>query len=202
MERKKEPYLESDLPHPLNVYGQTKLKGEQYLQERVEDHLIIRTQWLYGRHGKNFVSSILRQAREKQTLTIVNDQTGSPTYTVDLSKAIRTLIQHNSRGIFHVANREVCTWYTFGQAILKFSRIEGVSLIPISSKELSRPAVRPSYSVLNTQKLRTRNRDESAALVRGAQGIPVDLSLGRPCDFGGTMKRRSVPCPSRRPACK
>jgi dTDP-4-dehydrorhamnose reductase len=151
---KKEAYVESDPPHPLNVYGQTKLKGEQYLQERVEDHLIIRTQWLYGQYGKNFVSSILRQAREKQTLTIVNDQTGSPTYTVDLSKAIRTLIQHNTRGIFHVANREVCTWYTFGQAILKFSRIEGVSLMPIPSKELSRRAVRPSYSVLNTEKLR------------------------------------------------
>lgn len=151
---KKEAYVESDPPHPLNVYGQTKLKGERYLQERVEDYLIIRTQWLYGKYGKNFVSSILRQAREKQTLTIVNDQAGSPTYTVDLSRAIRTLIQHNSRGIFHVANQEVCTWYTFGQAILKFSRIEGVSLIPISSKELSRRAVRPSYSVLNTQKLR------------------------------------------------
>ena len=151
---KKEGYVESDSPRPLNVYGQTKLKGEQYLQEQAEDHLIIRTQWLYGKHGKNFVSSILRQAREKQTLTIVNDQTGSPTYTVDLSKAIRTLIQHNSRGIFHVANREVCTWYAFGQAILKFSRIEGVGLIPISSKELSRRAVRPSCSILNTEKLK------------------------------------------------
>lgn len=152
---KKEAYVESDPPHPLNVYGQTKLKGERYLQERVEDHLIIRTQWLYGKYGKNFVSSVLRQAREKRTLTIVNDQTGSPTYTVDLSKAIRTLIRHNSRGIFHVANQEVCTWYTFGQAILKFSRLEDVSLIPISSKELSRRAVRPSYSVLNTQKVRS-----------------------------------------------
>ena len=151
---KKEGYVESDSPRPLNVYGQTKLKGEQYLQERVEDHLIIRTQWLYGKYGKNFVSSILRQAREKQTLAIVNDQTGSPTYTVDLSMAIRTLIQHNSRGIFHVANREVCTWYALGQAILKFSRIEGVSLMPISSKELSRRAARPSYSLLNTEKLR------------------------------------------------
>ncbi|HSB03840.1 MAG TPA: dTDP-4-dehydrorhamnose reductase, partial [Thermodesulfobacteriota bacterium] len=103
--KKREPYLESDLPNPLNVYGQTKLKGEHYVQEWIEDYLIIRTQWLYGRHGKNFVSSILRQAKEKQVLTIVDDQTGSPTYTIDLSKAIRALIQHNSRGIFHVANQ-------------------------------------------------------------------------------------------------
>ncbi len=150
---KREAYVESDPPHPLNVYGRTKLKGEQYLQEGVEDHLIIRTQWLYGRHGKNFVSSVLRQAREKQVLTIVDDQTGSPTYTIDLSKAIRTLIQHNSRGIFHVANQRACTWYTFGQAILNLSKIEGVKVIPISSESLGRPAVRPSYSVLDTQKL-------------------------------------------------
>jgi dTDP-4-dehydrorhamnose reductase len=151
--KKKEPYLENDPPNPLNVYGQTKLKGELYLQELVEDHLIIRTQWLYGKYGRNFVSSILLQAREKQALTIVDDQTGSPTYTVDLSKAILTLIRHNSRGIFHAVNRDVCTWYVFGQAILKFSRVEGVRLIPISSKALGRPAVRPSYSALNTQKL-------------------------------------------------
>ncbi len=151
--KKKEPYLESDLPNPLNVYGQTKLKGEKYLQEWVEDYLIIRTQWLYGRHGKNFVSSVLRQAREKQVLTIVDDQTGSPTYTIDLSNAILTLIQHNSRGIFHVVNQRTCTWYTFGQAILNFSKIEGVKVIPISSESLGRPAVRPSYSVLDTQKL-------------------------------------------------
>ncbi len=151
--KKEKPCLENDPPNPLNVYGQTKLKGELYLQELVEDHLIIRTQWLYGRYGRNFVSSILLQAREKQTLTIVDDQTGSPTYTVDLSKAILALIRHNSRGIFHAANRDVCTWYAFGQAILKFSRVEGVCLIPISSKALGRPAVRPSYSVLNTQKL-------------------------------------------------
>ena len=151
--KKNEPYLENDSPNPLNVYGQTKLKGEQYLQEQVEDYLIIRTQWLYGRYGRNFVSSILRQAQEKQTLTIVDDQIGSPTYTVDLSRAILTLIQHNSRGIFHAANQDVCTWYTFGQAILKFSRVEGVSIIPITSKAFGRSAVRPSYSVLSTRKL-------------------------------------------------
>jgi len=152
--KKKEPYLESDLPNPLNVYGQTKLKGEQYLQEWMEDYLIIRTQWLYGRHGKNFVSSVLRQAREKQVLTIVDDQTGSPTYTIDLSKAILALIQHNSRGIFHVTNQTACTWYTFGQAILNFSKMEGVKVIPISSESLGRAAVRPFYSVLDTQKLK------------------------------------------------
>jgi len=152
--KKKEPYIETDLPCPLNVYGWSKLKGEEYLQERVEDHLIIRTQWLYGRHGKNFVSSVLRQAREKPVLSIVDDQTGSPTYTVDLSGAIAALLRYDSRGIFHAANDGVCTWYAFGQFILKSSRMEKVSVVPISSEALSRPAARPSQSVLDTRKLR------------------------------------------------
>jgi dTDP-4-dehydrorhamnose reductase len=149
---KREPYLENDSPHPLNVYGHSKLKGEQYVQEWVKDSLIIRTQWLYGPFGKNFVDSILRQAREKDALSIVNDQIGSPTYTADLAKAISGLIQFDARGIFHVANRDLCTWYTFGRAILKLSGVNRVKVVPISSKELGRPAARPSYSVLNCQK--------------------------------------------------
>ena len=152
--KKREPYLESDPPNPLNVYGRSKWKGEQYVQELVENSLIIRTQWLYGRYGNNFVTSILRQAREKRVLSVVNDQIGSPTYTADLSKAISVLIQFDVKGIFHVANSDLCTWYTFGQAILKLAGIVGVKIIPISSKELGRPAIRPSYSVLSTQKLK------------------------------------------------
>jgi dTDP-4-dehydrorhamnose reductase len=149
---KREPYLENDSPHPLNVYGHSKLKGEQYVQEWVKDSLIIRTQWLYGPFGKNFVDSILRQAREKGALSIVNDQIGSPTYTADLAKAISGLIRLDARGIFHVANRDLCSWYTFGRAILKLSGVNRVKVVPISSKELGRPAARPSYSVLNCQK--------------------------------------------------
>ena len=151
---KGEPYSESDSPRPLNVYGHSKLKGEQYVQTGVKDFLIIRTQWLYGPFGKNFVDSILRQAEEKEALSIVDDQTGSPTYTVDLAKAISGLVQLDARGIFHVANSDLCTWYTFGQAILKLSGVSQVRTIPISSKELGRPAARPSYSVLNCQKLK------------------------------------------------
>ncbi len=152
--KKKESYLEDDLPNPLNVYGRSKWKGEQYVQELVEDALIIRTQWLYGRYGKNFVTSILGQAREKKVLSVINDQIGSPTYSVDLSEAISVLLKYDARGVFHVANSDLCTWYTFGQAILKLSGMEKVKVIPISSKELDRPATRPPYSVLNCQKLR------------------------------------------------
>ena len=150
--KKKEPYLESDSPNPLNIYGRSKWRGEQYVQGLAKDGLIVRTQWLYGRYGNSFVTSILRQAKERGILSIVNDQVGSPTYTVDLSKAISILIRNDARGIFHVANNDLCSWYTFGQAVLELSGLKGVKVIPISSKELGRSALRPSYSVLNTQK--------------------------------------------------
>ncbi len=152
--RKGEPYLESDSPHPLNVYGHSKFNGERHVQEGVKDFLIIRTQWLYGPFGKNFVDSILQQARGKRSLSIVNDQIGSPTYTADLARAISELIQVDARGIFHAANSDFCTWHTFAQAILRLSGMNEVTTIPISSKELGRPAPRPSFSVLNCQKLK------------------------------------------------
>ena len=151
--KKREPYWENDFPNPLNVYGHSKLKGERYVQTLMEDGLIIRTQWLYGKYGNNFVASVLRQAREKKVLSIVNDQMGCPTYTIDLSKAIATLIQRDACGVFHVANSGSCTWYQLGQAILKISGMEGVEIRPISSNELNLPAVRPPYSVLHCQKL-------------------------------------------------
>jgi dTDP-4-dehydrorhamnose reductase len=150
--KKERPYLEGDPPNPLNVYGRSKWKGEQYVQELAKDALIIRTQWLYGKYGKNFVASILRQAKEKAVLQVVNDQVGSPTYTIDLSKAISMLIECNAQGIFHVTNSNPCTWYDYAQTILELSGLEGVTVIPISSKELNRPAVRPSYSVLDNRK--------------------------------------------------
>jgi dTDP-4-dehydrorhamnose reductase len=174
---KGEPYLEFDPPHPLNVYGLSKLKGEQYVQESSKDPLIIRTQWLYGKHGKNFVTSILRQASEKKVLSIVNDQIGSPTYTVDLAKAIVVLIQYDARGIFHVANNGLCTWYTFGQAILKISGMDKVKVVPISSKELGRPAIRPSYSVFNCQKLK---RETGLTLRLWSEAVEDYLATYRP----------------------
>ncbi|OGP75245.1 MAG: dTDP-4-dehydrorhamnose reductase [Deltaproteobacteria bacterium RBG_16_49_23] len=152
--KKGEPYREDDPPHPLSVYGRSKWKGEQYALELAGDGLIIRTQWLYGRYGKNFVTAILRQAKEKKILSIVNDQIGSPTYTVDLSRAISQLVRKIAGGIFHVTNSESCSWYDFGQAILKLSGIEEVQVLPISSSQLGRKAPRPPYSVLNTERFR------------------------------------------------
>ncbi|MBM4339805.1 MAG: dTDP-4-dehydrorhamnose reductase [Deltaproteobacteria bacterium] len=150
------PYVEDDLPHPLNSYGRSKWKGEQSILELAGDGLIIRTQWLYGRYGKNFVAAILRQAKEKESLSIVNDQIGSPTYTVDLAKTISRLIGKKASGIFHAVNSGVCSWYDFGRTILKLSGMEHVNVVPISSKDLDRKAVRPLYSVLSTQKLKQK----------------------------------------------
>ncbi|MDI7261753.1 MAG: dTDP-4-dehydrorhamnose reductase [Thermodesulfobacteriota bacterium] len=151
---KQEPYVEEDPPRPLSIYGHSKRKGEQYIQELGGDGLIVRTQWLYGRYGNNFVTAILRQAGEKKALSIVDDQIGSPTYTVDLSRAITILIRRKARGIFHVANSESCSWHTFGQAILKCSGLEEVKVTPISTRESNRKALRPSFSVLNTRRFR------------------------------------------------
>jgi len=175
---KRKPYLESDLPNPLNVYGRSKLKGEEYIRNLVQDGLIIRTQWLYGKHGKNFVASILHQAEEKKVLSIVNDQIGSPTYTVDLSEAISLLIRHDARGIFHVTNSDLCSWYTFGKALLKFSGRRDVRVIPISTRELNRPAPRPLYSVLNCQKFK---RETGAPLRSWPEALQDYLrSIGSP----------------------
>jgi len=151
---KNKPYLEQDPPHPLNVYGRSKWRGEQYVQELVKDVLIVRTQWLFGRYGKNFVASILRQAQEKSVLSVVNDQVGSPTYALDLSQTLSLMIQREARGIFHVVNSDCCTWYDFAREILELSGVEGVEVLPMSSKKLAYPATRPAYSVLDTQKLR------------------------------------------------
>jgi dTDP-4-dehydrorhamnose reductase len=148
------PYVETDLPHPLSVYGRSKLQGERYVQDLAEGGVIVRTQWLYGKHGKNFVDAILRQAKEVGSLSIVDDQWGSPTYTVDLSRALAHLIRHNARGTYHVANSGSCTWYTFGRSIMKLSGYDGVTVVPITSEALNRPAPRPRNSVFDGEKLK------------------------------------------------
>jgi dTDP-4-dehydrorhamnose reductase len=153
---KKVPYREDDPPHPINVYGQSKWQGELYLQRLSADALIVRTQWLYGRFGSNFVTAILRQAKEKGELQIVTDQTGSPTYTVDLANVLSALAWQKFRGVFHVVNSGSCTWYEFGRTILRLAGLSQVRVVPVSSEAIRRPARRPSFSVLSCQKLKER----------------------------------------------
>lgn len=150
--KKGKPYLEDDTPNPLNIYGKSKLKGEQYIKEITDDFLVVRTEWLYGEKGNNFVSTILKLAGVEKELRVVDDQIGSPTYTKDLAYAIGVLLEHNLKGVYHVTNRGTCSWYEFALKILESARIEDVKVNPISSKTYNRPAERPAYSALNCSK--------------------------------------------------
>jgi len=146
------PYKESDKPNPQSIYGESKLQGEQYVRELTDKHYIIRTSWLYGEHGKNFVATMLRLAAERDEFDVVNDQVGSPTYTVDLAKAISELITETAYGAYHITNSGSCTWYEFTREIFRQAGIEGVKVKPITTEVLKRPAPRPKYSVLDNSK--------------------------------------------------
>ncbi len=146
------PYREDDPCNPINAYGASKLSGENCLSQLTDNFIIIRTAWLYGAHGKNFVQAILDRARATGKLTVVDDQTGSPTCTRDLAAATELLVDKNARGIFHVTNRGSCTWFDFARKILKEAHLETVELLPMKTGNLKRAAKRPAYSVLGMQK--------------------------------------------------
>lgn len=148
---KGKPYLEEDPVNPLSVYGKSKLAGEE--NARINpDHLIIRTQWLYGLHGKNFVETMLRLAKERKELSVVDDQIGSPTWTVDLALAVKALIDRDCRGTYHAVNSGSCSWHDFADAIFAEEGI-GIQLSPMTSAKLDRPAPRPLFSVLDCGKM-------------------------------------------------
>jgi dTDP-4-dehydrorhamnose reductase len=143
------PYAPDDPPSPLNVYGRSKLQGENLLKDSGADHLIVRTAWLYGPRGRNFVEAILRQAEAGKDLKVVDDQRGSPTFTRDLSRAIRDLLEAGAGGVFHATNSGSCTWYDFAREILNQRALKNVKVEPIPSERLGRPASRPAFSVLD-----------------------------------------------------
>jgi dTDP-4-dehydrorhamnose reductase len=149
---KNTPYVEEDPPAPLNLYGASKLEGERSLQAFADSYLLIRTAWLYGRHGRNFVSAILAKAATEKTLEVVDDQVGSPTCSRDLADAVAILVEGGHRGVFHVTSRGRCSWYEFACTILDYAGLSGVSVRPIGSANLARPAVRPAWSVLSSAK--------------------------------------------------
>jgi dTDP-4-dehydrorhamnose reductase len=145
----KQPYKEDHQCNPINVYGESKLAGERYLQSLSDNYLLIRTAWLYGVNGKNFVQTILEKVKTANKLTVVDDQTGSPTYTKDLAAAVDLLIKRNAKGIFHITNRGSCSWYQFAVKILQKAGIHDIDVTPIKSDQFQRPAKRPAYSVLS-----------------------------------------------------
>jgi len=149
------PYMETDLPNPINVYGASKLKGEQYAQKILEKYFIIRTSWVYSQHGNNFVKTMLRLAKEKNEVGVVDDQIGSPTYAGDLAEVIYKIIKTKPQdyGLYHYSNIGEISWYGFSMAILEESDIK-IKLLPIRSEEYLTSAKRPKFSVMHKLKIK------------------------------------------------
>jgi len=150
---KAEPYEEEDTPCPVNAYGDSKLAGEDAVRQSGADFLIVRTAWLYGHNGQNFVETVLRLAEETGALRIVDDQEGAPTNARDLAEVIRELVSADARGVVNATNLGSTTWYGLAVAILEAAGIDGVDVEPVPTTALRRPAARPRYSVLSLAKL-------------------------------------------------
>lgn len=148
-----EPINEFKPSNPLGVYGESKLAGEQFVLNLHSKFYIVRTSWVYGRYGNNFVKTMLKLGEEKKELSVVDDQIGAPTYTVDLAERIIDLIQTEKYGVYHISNSGQCSWYEFAKAIFEESAID-VKVVPCTTKDFPRPAPRPSFSVLDHMGLR------------------------------------------------
>jgi len=150
---KKMPYIESDETSPINVYGQSKLMGENYVRACSVPWIIVRTAWLYGEGRKNFVTNVLEWAKELPVLKLVEDKMGSPTYAKDLAFAINHLIGVGACGTFHAACQGACTWLEYGRHILKILSIQK-EIVSIPFDVLNLPAKRPAYSALSSYALK------------------------------------------------
>ena len=158
------PYTEFDAPVPVNVYGKSKLAGENFVRHLCRKHFIVRTSGLFGTAGSsgkggNFVETMLKLARERDKLSVVNDQICSPTYTRDLASKIVQLIGTEYYGIFHITNKGFCSWYDFTKEIVNQAGLN-TAVIPISSEQYPQKARRPGYSVLDNYHLRLLGLDD------------------------------------------
>ncbi|KKN56479.1 hypothetical protein LCGC14_0571690 [marine sediment metagenome] len=155
------PYIETDHVEPQGVYGLTKLNGEQAIQNTMDNNaIIIRTSWVYSEYGNNFVKTMLRLGKERDSLNVIFDQVGTPTYAQDLAKAIMSIVQSPvfnqtqfQTNIMHFSNEGVASWYDFANTIFELSHIE-CQVTPIETKDYPTPATRPHYSVLNKTKIK------------------------------------------------
>lgn len=149
------PLDEDDLAEPINVYGLTKLEGEQVVTETLEKFFILRTSWLYSEYGNNFVKTMLRLGIERDELKVIADQIGTPTYAMDLAVCILHIISVNSTdyGLYHYSNEGVASWYDFAKAIFDISATK-IKVLPISTSEYPTRAIRPAYSVMNKSKIK------------------------------------------------
>lgn len=158
---KNDGYKEENLTNPQNMYGKSKLEGEKYIKEILENYFIIRTAWLYGKNGKNFVNTIVNLLKEKDEIKVIDDQRGSPTYTKDLAEVIIKIIKNNytNYGIYNFTNEGTVTWYEFANEIYKICKEvnlikKEVELIPVGTEDYPLLAKRPRYSVLSKEKIK------------------------------------------------
>jgi len=167
------PYRELDAVNPLSVYGASKLQGEFYVRHLCRRFCIVRTSWLFGPGGRNFVSAILERARGKDELKVVDDQVGAPTFTGHLAACLRRLVEAGSLGIYHATGAGRCSWYEFAGRILAKRGLGDVPMTPITTAELGRPAPRPAFSVLDNFNLRVEGFE---ALPHWHEGLDAHLS--------------------------
>jgi len=151
--RKPAPYLEDDPPNPLSVYGRSKIEGERQVSELLPAFWIVRTSWLFGPYGKNFVRTILQRAQAGTPLRVVDDQVGAPTYTMDLAEKLEQIVMKGGPGVYHVTNQGYCSWFEFAREILRQAGLSHASLSPIPTSDSDRPAVRPRNSRLAPARL-------------------------------------------------
>jgi len=182
---KESPYTECDSPHPLTVYGKSKLLGEEYVKQQLNEFFIVRVAWLYGIHGKNFVKTMLRLAQTEEKINVVNDQRGTPTWTVGVVHQIERLLGTEAYGTYHCTSQGSCTWYEFALEIFRCVGYEAeiasngsvhlvpktqdlapntqdlrpITVRPVTSEEFPRPAKRPKNSVLENYMLELQGLD-------------------------------------------
>ncbi|MFC5649815.1 dTDP-4-dehydrorhamnose reductase [Paenibacillus solisilvae] len=147
------PYNEMDQTNPQTVYGKSKLAGEQAVSTLHDRYYIVRTSWVYGKYGNNFVKTMLKMAGERDQLKVVHDQIGSPTYTLDLALFLLELVQTDYYGVYHASNSGVCSWFDFAQAIFEESGVS-IQLDPCTTADFPRPAPRPAFSVMDHSAIR------------------------------------------------
>ncbi|MNO29369.1 dTDP-4-dehydrorhamnose reductase [compost metagenome] len=175
-----QPYHEYDNTDPQSIYGKSKRAGEILVQSLSSKFFIVRTSWVYGKYGNNFVKTMLKLGQEKPLLQVVDDQKGSPTYTVDLANFLLELIQTEKYGVYHASNTEFCTWYEFTQAI--FAEAEDIlglkftaKLEPCSTEQFLRPAPRPQYSVMEHLAIRTNGFQDIRPWREGLRDFLLEL---------------------------
>lgn len=163
------PYREEDPANPLSVYGKTKWAAEQALREEGGDHLLVRTQWMFGPAGKNFIRTILEKARQGETLRVASDQVGCPTFSRDLAGAVRNLLGARARGTVHFSGEGETSWFGLARYVLERCGLPAALLSPAQTRELPYPAPRPAYGVLSKEKYRA---------ITGASPRPWEDAVG------------------------